>query len=171
MSEGKVVAIIMGSDSDWPVMEEAAKALDSFGISYSADVVSAHRMPEEMVEFAKSAASKGFKVIIAGAGGAAHLPGMVASLTTLPVIGVPVSLKNLDGMDSLLSIVQMPGGVPVATVGIDNAKNAGILAARIIGSADASIAKKIEVQLSELTVEAKAKGAQLSARRSGKTGF
>jgi len=171
MSEGNDVAIIMGSDSDWPVMEEAAKALDSFGISYSADVVSAHRMPEEMVEFAKSAASKGFKVIIAGAGGAAHLPGMVASLTTLPVIGVPVSLKNLDGMDSLLSIVQMPGGVPVATVGIDNAKNAGILAARIIGSADASIAKKIEVQLSELTVEAKAKGAQLSARRSGKTGF
>jgi len=171
MSEGKDVAIILGSDSDWPVMEEAAMALDSFGISYSADVVSAHRMPEEMVEFAKSAASKGFKVIIAGAGGAAHLPGMVASLTTLPVIGVPVSLKNLDGMDSLLSIVQMPGGVPVATVGIDNAKNAGILAARIIGSADASIAKKIEVQLSELTVEAKAKGAQLSARRSGKTGF
>ena len=131
------VAIIMGSDSDWPVMEEAAKALDSFGISYTADVVSAHRMPEEMVEFAKNAATKGYKVIIAGAGGAAHLPGMVASLTTLPVIGVPVSLKNLEGMDSLLSIVQMPGGVPVATVGIDNAKNAGILAARIIGSADA----------------------------------
>jgi 5-(carboxyamino)imidazole ribonucleotide mutase len=171
MSDRKDVAIIMGSDSDWPVMEEAAKALDSFGISYSADVVSAHRMPEEMVEFAKSAASKGFKVIIAGAGGAAHLPGMVASLTTLPVIGVPVSLKNLDGMDSLLSIVQMPGGVPVATVGIDSAKNAGILAARIIGSADATVAKKIESQLSELTVEAKAKGAQLSARRNGKTGF
>jgi 5-(carboxyamino)imidazole ribonucleotide mutase len=171
MSDHKDVAIIMGSDSDWPVMEEAAKALDSFGISYSADVVSAHRMPEEMVEFAKSAAAKGFKVIIAGAGGAAHLPGMVASLTTLPVIGVPVSLKNLDGMDSLLSIVQMPGGVPVATVGIDNAKNAGILAARIIGSADATVAKKIEIQLAELTVEAKAKGAQLSARRNGKTGF
>jgi len=171
MSDRKDVAIIMGSDSDWPVMEEAAKALDSFGISYSADVVSAHRMPEEMVEFAKSAASKGFKVIIAGAGGAAHLPGMVASLTTLPVIGVPVSLKNLDGMDSLLSIVQMPGGVPVATVGIDSAKNAGILAARIIGSGDATVAKKIEAQLSELTVEAKAKGAQLSARRNGKTGF
>jgi 5-(carboxyamino)imidazole ribonucleotide mutase len=171
MSDHKDVAIIMGSDSDWPVMEEAAKALDSFGISYSADVVSAHRMPEEMVEFAKNAASKGFKVIIAGAGGAAHLPGMVASLTTLPVIGVPVSLKNLDGMDSLLSIVQMPGGVPVATVGIDNAKNAGILAARIIGSADATVAKKIEIQLAELTLEAKAKGAQLSARRNGKTGF
>ena len=171
MSDRKDVAIIMGSDSDWPVMEEAAKALDSFGISYSADVVSAHRMPEEMVEFAKSAASKGYKVIIAGAGGAAHLPGMVAALTTLPVIGVPVSLKNLNGMDSLLSIVQMPGGIPVATVGIDNAKNAGILAARIIGSSDAALSKKIEVQLSELTDEAKAKGAQLSARRNTKTGF
>jgi 5-(carboxyamino)imidazole ribonucleotide mutase len=171
MSDRKDVAIIMGSDSDWPVMEEAAKALDSFGISYSADVVSAHRMPEEMVDFAKAAAAKGYKVIIAGAGGAAHLPGMVASLTTLPVIGVPVSLKNLDGMDSLLSIVQMPGGVPVATVGIDNAKNAGILAARIIGSADAAVAKKIKTQLSELSTEAKAKGAQLSARRNTKTGF
>ncbi len=171
MSDRKDVAIIMGSDSDWPVMEEAAKALDSFGISYSADVVSAHRMPEEMVEFAKSAASKGYKVIIAGAGGAAHLPGMVAALTTLPVIGVPVSLKNLDGMDSLLSIVQMPGGIPVATVGIDNAKNAGILAARIIGSSDAALSKKIEAQLSELTYEEKEKGAQLSARRNTKTGF
>ncbi|MBP6148314.1 MAG: 5-(carboxyamino)imidazole ribonucleotide mutase [Candidatus Planktophila sp.] len=165
------VAIIMGSDSDWPVMEDAAKALDSFGISYTADVVSAHRMPEEMVEFAKTAASKGYKVIIAGAGGAAHLPGMVASLTTLPVIGVPVSLKNLEGMDSLLSIVQMPGGIPVATVGIDNAKNAGILAARIIGSSDSAVAKKIEAQLASLSTEAKAKGAQLSARRSTKTGF
>ena len=165
------VAIIMGSDSDWPVMEAAAHALDSFGITYTADVVSAHRMPEEMVDFAKSAASKGYKVIIAGAGGAAHLPGMVASLTTLPVIGVPVSLKNLEGMDSLLSIVQMPGGIPVATVGIDNAKNAGILAARIIASADAAVAKKIEKQLSELSDEAKAKGAQLSARRNQKTGF
>jgi 5-(carboxyamino)imidazole ribonucleotide mutase len=171
MSDRKDVAIIMGSDSDWPVMEEAAKALDSFGISYSADVVSAHRMPEEMVEFAKSAGSKGYKVIIAGAGGAAHLPGMVASLTTLPVIGVPVSLKNLDGMDSLLSIVQMPGGVPVATVGIDNAKNAGILAARIIGSSDSEVSKKIEAQLATLAEEAKAKGAQLSARRNAKTGF
>ena len=165
------VAIIMGSDSDWPVMEEAAQALDSFGISYTADVVSAHRMPEEMVEFAKSAATKGYKVIIAGAGGAAHLPGMVASLTTLPVIGVPVSLKNLDGMDSLLSIVQMPGGIPVATVGIDNAKNAGLLAARIIGSSDASVAKKVEAQLVDIREEAKAKGANLSARRNQKTGF
>jgi 5-(carboxyamino)imidazole ribonucleotide mutase len=165
------VAIIMGSDSDWPIMEAAATALDSFGISYSVDVVSAHRMPEEMVGFAKSAAAKGYRVIIAGAGGAAHLPGMVASLTTLPVIGVPVSLKNLEGMDSLLSIVQMPGGIPVATVGIDNAKNAGILAARIIGSSDATVSKKIEDQLAELSAEAKAKGAQLSARRNQKTGF
>ena len=165
------VAIIMGSDSDWPIMEEAAKALDTFGISYTADVVSAHRMPEEMVSFAKTAAAKGYKVIIAGAGGAAHLPGMVASLTRLPVIGVPVSLKNLEGMDSLLSIVQMPGGIPVATVGIDNAKNAGILAARIIGSADASVAKKVEDQLATLSEEAKAKGANLNARRRTKTGF
>ena len=165
------VAIIMGSDSDWPIMEEAAKALDSFGISYTADVVSAHRMPEEMVEFAKTAAAKGYKVIIAGAGGAAHLPGMVASLSTLPVIGVPVSLKNLEGMDSLLSIVQMPAGIPVATVGIDNAKNAGILAARIIGSSDASVAKKVEAQLVDNRAEAKAKGANLNSRRNQKTGF
>ena len=171
MSEKGQVAIIMGSDSDWPVMEEAAKVLETFGISYTAEVVSAHRMPEEMVAFAKSAAADGYKVIIAGAGGAAHLPGMVASLTTLPVIGVPVSLKNLDGMDSLLSIVQMPGGVPVATVGIDSAKNAGLLAARIIGSADSAIATKIEGQLQELNQEAKAKGAALSARRNTKTGF
>jgi 5-(carboxyamino)imidazole ribonucleotide mutase len=167
----KDVAIIMGSDSDWPVMEEAARALDSFEISYSADVVSAHRMPEEMFDFAKSAASKGYKVIIAGAGGAAHLPGMVASLTTLPVIGVPISLKNLDGMDSLLSIVQMPAGVPVATVSIDGAKNAGILAARIIGSADGAVAKRVEAQLATISEEAKAKGVQLNARRNNKTGF
>ncbi len=165
------VAIIMGSDSDWPIMEEAAKALEMFGISYTVDVVSAHRMPDEMVEFAKTAVQQGYKVIIAGAGGAAHLPGMVASLTTLPVIGVPVSLKNLDGMDSLLSIVQMPGGVPVATVGIDNAKNAGILAARIIGSSDSTIAQKIELHRADLAEEARAKGAQLSARRNTKTGF
>ena len=167
----KDVAIIMGSDSDWPVMEDAAKALDSFDISYDVQVISAHRMAEEMVAFAKGAASQGFKVIIAGAGGAAHLPGMVASLTTLPVIGVPVSLKNLDGMDSLLSIVQMPGGIPVATVAIDNAKNAGILAARILGTSDAAISEKIAHQLAKLSEEAKAKGAQLSARRNTKTGF
>jgi 5-(carboxyamino)imidazole ribonucleotide mutase len=167
----KDVAIIMGSDSDWPIMEEAAKALDAFEISYSADVVSAHRMPKEMFDFAKGAAAKGYKVIIAGAGGAAHLPGMVASLTTLPVIGVPISLKNLDGMDSLLSIVQMPAGVPVATVSIDGAKNAGILAARIIGSSDVAVAKRVEAQLATISDEARAKGAQLNARRNNKTGF
>ena len=133
------VAIIMGSDSDWPTMEDAAKILDELGISYTADVISAHRMPLEMVEFSQTAQSKGYKVIIAGAGGAAHLPGMVASLTPLPVIGVPVALKNLDGMDSLLSIVQMPAGVPVATVGVGNAKNAALLAARILGVSDAAI--------------------------------
>jgi 5-(carboxyamino)imidazole ribonucleotide mutase len=161
----------MGSDSDWPVMEEAAKALDALGISYTADVLSAHRMPEEMLTFAKSAQSNGYKVIIAGAGGAAHLPGMVASLTTLPVIGVPVSLKNLDGMDSLLSIVQMPAGIPVATVGIDNAKNAGLLAARILGVSDKDISAKVALNLAEINKEAKAKGANLSARRNQKTGF
>jgi 5-(carboxyamino)imidazole ribonucleotide mutase len=165
------VAIVMGSDSDWPVMEEAAAVLDKFGISYSAAVVSAHRMPLEMVSFAQSAKAAGTKVIIAGAGGAAHLPGMVASLTTLPVIGVPVPLKNLDGMDSLLSIVQMPAGIPVATVGIGNAKNAGILAARILGVTNAEISQKLQDYLSELESEAKAKGANLNMRRTQKTGF
>ena len=165
------VAIIMGSDSDWPVMENAAKTLDAFGITYTAEVLSAHRMPLEMVEFAQKAQSIGFKVIIAGAGGAAHLPGMVASLTTLPVIGVPISLKNLDGMDSLLSIVQMPAGIPVATVGVDNAKNAGILAARILGVSDSAISTKVSDALKEVNTEAKEKGANLNARRSQKTGF
>ena len=165
------VAIIMGSDSDWPVMSEAATILDSLGITYTADVVSAHRMPTEMVAFAQGAVAAGFKVIIAGAGGAAHLPGMVASLTTLPVIGVPVPLKNLDGMDSLLSIVQMPAGIPVATVGVGNAKNAGILAARILGISDAAISAKVEEALKDINEEAKAKGAALNARRNQKTGF
>ena len=165
------VAIIMGSDSDWPTMEDAAKILDELGISYTADVISAHRMPLEMVEFSQSAQSKGYKVIIAGAGGAAHLPGMVASLTPLPVIGVPVALKNLDGMDSLLSIVQMPAGVPVATVGVGNAKNAALLAARILGISDAAVSAKVEAALKDINEEAKAKGAALNARRNQKTGF
>jgi 5-(carboxyamino)imidazole ribonucleotide mutase len=165
------VAIIMGSDSDWPVMSEAATILDSLGISYTADVVSAHRMPTEMVAFAQGAVAAGFKVIIAGAGGAAHLPGMVASLTTLPVIGVPVPLKNLDGMDSLLSIVQMPAGIPVATVGVGNAKNAGILAARILGVSDSAISAKVSDALIAINAEAKEKGANLNARRNQKTGF
>jgi 5-(carboxyamino)imidazole ribonucleotide mutase len=165
------VAIIMGSDSDWPTMEDAAKVLDDLGISYSTDVVSAHRMPLEMVEFAQTAHSKGYKVIIAGAGGAAHLPGMVASLTTLPVIGVPVALKNLDGMDSLLSIVQMPAGIPVATVGVGNAKNAALLAARILGVSDAAISAKVADGLKEINKIAKEKGESLNSRRNQKTGF
>ncbi|MFM1750259.1 MAG: hypothetical protein RL658_400 [Actinomycetota bacterium] len=165
------VAIIMGSDSDWPIMEAAANVLDEFGITYIAEVLSAHRMPIEMAEFAKSAANNGYKVIIAGAGGAAHLPGMVASLTALPVIGVPVALANLEGMDSLLSIVQMPAGIPVATVGIGNAKNAGILAARILASADSALLEKVELAMGKLNEEAKSKGAALKAKRNQKTGF
>ena len=137
------IAIVMGSDSDWPTMSPAGEVLEQCGISYEKDVVSAHRTPEEMIAFGKSAASKGFKVIIAGAGGAAHLPGMLASSTHLPVIGVPVPLKYLEGMDSLLSIVQMPAGIPVATVGVGNAKNAGLLAARIIGLNRQDVAKKV----------------------------
>jgi len=165
------VAIIMGSDSDWLIMEDAAKVLDELGISFDTDVVSAHRMPLEMVEFAQTAQSKGYKVIIAGAGGAAHLPGMVASLTTLPVIGVPIALKNLDGMDSLLSIVQMPAGIPVATVGVGNAKNAALLAARILGVSDSKISGKVSDALKEMNSVAKAKGANLASRRNQKTGF
>ena len=165
------VAIIMGSDSDWPTMEAAANVLDEFGITYTAEVLSAHRMPNEMAEFAKSAAMNGYKVIIAGAGGAAHLPGMVASLTALPVIGVPVALANLEGMDSLLSIVQMPAGIPVATVGIGNAKNAGILAARILATSDSALLNKVESAMMKLNEEAKSKGAALKAKRNQKTGF
>ncbi|MFJ8831437.1 5-(carboxyamino)imidazole ribonucleotide mutase [Micromonospora aurantiaca] len=130
------VGLIMGSDSDWPVMKAAAEALDEFGVPYEVGVVSAHRTPVKMIEYGRSAAGRGVQVIIAGAGGAAHLPGMVASVTPLPVIGVPVPLKYLDGMDSLLSIVQMPAGVPVATVSIGNARNAGLLAVRILGASD-----------------------------------
>ena len=129
-----IVGIVMGSDSDWPTMVAAAEALDEFAIPYEKDVVSAHRMPEEMIAYGREAESRGLRAIIAGAGGAAHLPGMLASVTTLPVIGVPVALKHLDGMDSLLSIVQMPAGVPVATVSIGGARNAGLLAARILGA-------------------------------------
>jgi len=165
------VAIIMGSDSDWPILEDAAKILDQLEISYTVDVISAHRMPLEMVEFAQTALSKGYKVIIAGAGGAAHLPGMVAAITSLPVIGVPVALKNLDGMDSLLSIVQMPAGVPVATVGIGNAKNAALLAARILGVSDQAISNKVIQGLQEINKMAKEKGESLNSRRNQKTGF
>jgi 5-(carboxyamino)imidazole ribonucleotide mutase len=139
-----VVGVIMGSDSDWPTMRAAADALDEFGVAYEVSVVSAHRTPDKMIAYARSAASRGLKVIIAGAGGAAHLPGMVASATALPVIGVPVPLKYLDGMDSLLSIVQMPAGIPVATVSIGGARNAGLLAVRILAGADQQLLAKVE---------------------------
>ncbi|HZE87528.1 MAG TPA: 5-(carboxyamino)imidazole ribonucleotide mutase [Methylomirabilota bacterium] len=150
MNKQPLVGIIMGSDSDLPVMQEAATILETFDIAYELTIVSAHRTPDRMYEYAKTAQTRGLKVIIAGAGGAAHLPGMVASLTTLPVIGVPVKGKNLEGLDSLLSIVQMPGGIPVATVAINGAKNAGLLAARIIGAADQDIQKKLENYKKEL---------------------
>jgi 5-(carboxyamino)imidazole ribonucleotide mutase len=139
-----VVAVIMGSKSDLETMQPAADVLKDFGVVCEVKVVSAHRTPEDMVEFAKSAATRGLKVIIAGAGGAAHLPGMVASLTILPVIGVPVHTKSLSGVDSLYSIVQMPAGVPVATVSIGSGKNAGLLALRILALSDASLAEKLE---------------------------
>ena len=143
VSEAPAVGLIMGSDSDWPTMRAAADALDEFGVGYEVGVVSAHRTPQKMLAYAEQAAARGLKVIIAGAGGAAHLPGMVASATTLPVIGVPVPLQFLDGMDSLLSIVQMPAGVPVATVSIGGARNAGLLAVRILGTFDADLAKRM----------------------------
>ncbi|WP_229072022.1 5-(carboxyamino)imidazole ribonucleotide mutase [Actinoplanes sp. DH11] len=138
-----VVGIIMGSDSDWPTMEAAALALAEFEVPFEVGVVSAHRTVRKMVDYAESAADRGIKAIIAGAGGAAHLPGMVAALTPLPVIGVPVPLKHLDGMDSLLSIVQMPAGVPVATVSIGGARNAGLLAVRILGAADPELRRRM----------------------------
>jgi len=162
MSENPLVAICMGSDSDWPVMQSAAGILDDFGVSHEAMVLSAHRMPREMVDFGSEAMSRGFKVIIAGAGGAAHLPGMLASLTPLPVIGVPVPLSTLDGMDSLLSIVQMPAGVPVATVAIGNARNAALLAVRILATADPDLMTAMEAYQADLNAQAKAKNANLT---------
>jgi 5-(carboxyamino)imidazole ribonucleotide mutase len=142
-----VVGIVMGSDSDWPVMEQAALALDELSVAYEADVVSAHRMPDDMIAYGRSAADRGLRVIIAGAGGAAHLPGMLASVTVLPVVGVPVPLKHLDGMDSLLSIVQMPAGIPVATVSIAGARNAGLLAARILAAGTDAAALELRERL------------------------
>lgn len=170
MSEA-TVAIVMGSDSDWPIMEEAAKVFDNFGIAYTAEVISAHRMPMETIEFAQGAVARGIKVIIAGAGGAAALPGMIAALTPLPVIGVPIALKTFDGLDSLLSIVQMPAGIPVATVGVGGAKNAGILATRILGISDSEIAKKVQSAMTTMHDEAKVKGEKLKTRRSRVAGF
>jgi 5-(carboxyamino)imidazole ribonucleotide mutase len=153
------VGIVMGSDSDWPVMKEAAKALDELGVAYEADVVSAHRMPQEMLAYGEEAAGRGLQVIIAGAGGAAHLPGMLAAVTPLPVVGVPVPLKTLDGLDSLLSIVQMPAGVPVATVAIGGARNAGLLAVRILAATDEALRQKMVEFQAELKAGAQAKGA------------
>ncbi len=167
----KDVAIVMGSDSDWPTMQEAANVLDELGITYEVDVVSAHRTPNEMLAFANGAVGAGYKVIIAGAGGAAHLPGMIAAATTLPVIGVPVALKVLDGMDSLLSIVQMPAGIPVATVGVGNSKNAGLLAARILGASDPVVATKVGALMESARVASLEKGKTLNAKRNTRTGF
>lgn len=162
---GPLVGLVMGSDSDWPVMEAAADALAEFGIPFEADVVSAHRMPAEMIRYGQSAHERGLRVIIAGAGGAAHLPGMLASVTPLPVIGVPVPLKTLDGMDSLLSIVQMPAGVPVATVSIAGARNAGLLAVRILAAGTDTLAASLRADLldfaQELNDTATRKGASL----------
>ena len=159
-----VVGIVMGSDSDWPTMEAAALALREFGVGYEADVVSAHRMPEEMVEYGRAAHERGLKVIIAGAGGAAHLPGMLAALTPLPVIGVPVALRHLDGMASLLSIVQRPAGVPVATVSIGNARNAGLLAVRMLGIGDADLVAAMTTFQTELRDLARDKGSRVRGR-------
>jgi 5-(carboxyamino)imidazole ribonucleotide mutase len=158
-----VVGVIMGSDSDWPVMRAAAAALAEFDVPYEVSVVSAHRTPQRMLDYAGSAADRGLRVIIAGAGGAAHLPGMVASATVLPVIGVPVPLKHLDGMDSLLSIVQMPAGVPVATVSIAGARNAGLLAVRILGAADANLRARMAEFQQTLARSVLAKDAALRA--------
>ena len=157
------VAIVMGSDSDWRIMEQAKVVLDEFGVASDVEVLSAHRTPEKMLNWGKEAAERGTKVIIAGAGGAAHLPGMLASITSLPVIGVPVALNHLEGMDSLLSIVQMPAGVPVATVSIDGAKNAGLLALKILGTADPAILEKLDDYRADLEVQVGKKNENLKS--------
>lgn len=157
-----LVAVIMGSDSDWTVLSDAAQALTEFDVPYEARVVSAHRTPLDMADYARNAADRGLRVIVAGAGGAAHLPGMVAALTPLPVIGVPVPLKYLDGMDSLLSIVQMPAGVPVATVSIGGARNAGLLAVRILAAADDTLRSAMERFQAQLADTARAKNDALA---------
>ena len=161
------VGVVMGSDSDWPVMSAAAEALAEFGIDTEVDVVSAHRMPTEMIDYGRRAHERGLRAIIAGAGGAAHLPGMLAAVTPLPVIGVPVPLKHLDGMDSLLSIVQMPAGVPVATVSVGGARNAGLLAVRILAAGEGDDAGKLREQMlqfqDELREAAQEKGRRLRA--------
>ena len=162
------VGIAMGSDSDWPVMSAAGVALQEFDVAYEADVVSAHRMTDAMISYGRTAHNRGLEVIIAGAGGAAHLPGMLAAVTPLPVIGVPVALKYLDGMDSLLSIVQMPAGVPVAAVAIGNARNAGLLAVRILAAADPGLRQRMLEFQDQLRQTAEAKGATVRANAQDK---
>ncbi len=158
------VAVVMGSDSDWTVMQDASAVLEEFGVDHEVEVVSAHRTPEKMIAFGKNAADRGIKVIIAGAGGAAHLPGMLASVTTLPVVGVPVPLSRLDGLDSLLSIVQMPAGVPVATVSIGGAKNAGLIAVKILATSDEALTAKLAAYAEGLAALVEQKNAALKAR-------
>lgn len=163
-ADAPLVGVIMGSDSDWGTMSAAAEVLSEFEVPHEVRVVSAHRTPQDMISYAESAASRGLRVVIAGAGGAAHLPGMVASVTPLPVIGVPVPLRYLDGMDSLLSIVQMPAGVPVATVSIGGARNAGLLAVRILAAADEALRARMETFQSDLAESARTKNAALQAK-------
>ncbi|WP_159805764.1 5-(carboxyamino)imidazole ribonucleotide mutase [Cellulomonas citrea] len=177
MTQQPLVGVVMGSDSDWPVMEAAATALTEFDVPYEVDVVSAHRQPAKMLDYGRQAAARGLRVIVAGAGGAAHLPGMLAAATVLPVIGVPVPLAHLDGLDSLLSIVQMPAGVPVATVSVGGARNAGLLAVRILAAGRDERAEQLRAAMAvfqdELRAVADAKGERLRARASGtaRTGF
>jgi 5-(carboxyamino)imidazole ribonucleotide mutase len=163
-SSNPLVAVVMGSDSDWSVMSDASQLLSDFGVAHQVEVVSAHRTPEKMIAFGKDAAGRGIRVIIAGAGGAAHLPGMLAAVTTLPVIGVPVPLSRLDGLDSLLSIVQMPAGVPVATVSIGGAKNAGLLAVKILAVSDAALTKALAEFSADLGAQVETKNAALRSR-------
>ena len=161
------VAIVMGSDSDYGVMRQAADALDEVGVTWEMRVLSAHRTPDETIEYARSARSRGVQVIIAGAGGAAHLPGVIAAVTRLPVIGVPIALSKLDGLDSLLSIVQMPKGIPVATVSVDGARNAGLLATRILALGDPELAARVEKAAEEMAAEVREKDARLQAKLAG----
>ncbi len=176
MGAQPLVGVVMGSDSDWPVMEGAAQALAEFDVDHEVDVVSAHRMPGEMLEYGRAAAGRGLRVLIAGAGGAAHLPGMLAAVTPLPVVGVPVPLRHLDGMDSLLSIVQMPAGVPVATVSVGGARNAGLLAVRVLAAGDGDLAARLRERMTDfqqdLGEQARAKGERLRSRlAAGPAGF
>jgi 5-(carboxyamino)imidazole ribonucleotide mutase len=160
-----LVSVVMGSDSDWNVMSDAASVLDEFGVAHEVEIVSAHRTPRRMIEFGSAAAGRGIRVIIAGAGGAAHLPGMLASVTTLPVVGVPVPLAKLDGLDSLLSIVQMPAGIPVATVAIGGARNAGLLAIRILAGSDPELTERLAAHAAGLEALVAEKNAKLQRER------